>query len=194
MIRSYGFSIIFLTLVSVNIYMRIFLTLTLVIFRNPKGTIFLTLAPVNKYVKFKFKKKKIIFLRTGSNLIIQVGLDPANLTRLLAQASNGYPTVACVNNSRMCNSNNVIKLLQAIRRTYPSTAIARGEEGDGRALLTVDGPACYSRWRQHWWREGGFPNVALMEDKRSTVKLACAICCCCTTILVLLQVLDRKEG
>jgi hypothetical protein len=63
MFRSYGFPIIFLTLVSVNIYMRIFLTLTLVIFRNPKGTIFLTLAPVNKYIKFKFKKRKNNFFK-----------------------------------------------------------------------------------------------------------------------------------
>jgi hypothetical protein len=42
--------------------------------------------------------------------------------------------------------------------------------------------------------EGGFPNVALMEDKKSMMKFAYVIYCCCTAILVLLQVLDRKEG
>ncbi|KAG6792631.1 hypothetical protein POTOM_001783 [Populus tomentosa] len=61
--------------------------------------------------------------------------------------------------------------ISAIRRTYPSTATARGEERDGQALLTVDGPTCCSRWRQRWWCEGGFPNIALMEDERSTLKL-----------------------
>jgi hypothetical protein len=85
-----------------------------------------------------------------------------------------------------CNINNVIKLLQVMKKDFPSTTIAGGEEGDSQTLLTVDNPACCSWWRQRWWCEGGFPNVALMEDERSTMKFAYAIYCYCTAILVLL--------
>jgi len=56
---------------------------------------------------------------------------------------------------------------------------AGGEaEGDGQTLLTIEDPACCLRQRQGCWYEGEFPNVALMEAERSTVKLAGRISCC----------------
>jgi hypothetical protein len=80
-------------------------------------------------------------------------------------------------------------------KNLPGEVADEGEvEGDGHALLAVEDPVCCSRRRQDFCRERGFPNVAFMEDERSTVQLACAICCCCTVMLVLLYLLDRKEG
>ncbi|KAJ6868355.1 hypothetical protein NC651_033429 [Populus alba x Populus x berolinensis] len=75
----------------------------------------------------------------------------------------------------------------------PGVAVAGGEaEGDGQALLAVEDSVCCSRWRQHWWREGWHPDVVLMENGRTMVKLSGAICCCCTATLVLLQ--ERRKG
>ncbi|KAL9350904.1 hypothetical protein Peur_058160 [Populus x canadensis] len=69
-------------------------------------------------------------------------------------------------------------------KNLPGEVADEGEvEGDGHALLAVEDPVCCSRRRQDFCRERGFPNVAFMEDERSTVQLACAICCCCTVML-----------
>uniref|UniRef100_A0A2K1WNC3 Uncharacterized protein n=1 Tax=Populus trichocarpa TaxID=3694 RepID=A0A2K1WNC3_POPTR len=70
-------------------------------------------------------------------------------------------------------------------KNLPGEVADGGEvEGDGHALLAVEDPVCCSRRRHDFCHERGFPNVAIMEDERSTVQLACAICCCCTVMLL----------
>uniref|UniRef100_A0A2K1R5X7 Uncharacterized protein n=1 Tax=Populus trichocarpa TaxID=3694 RepID=A0A2K1R5X7_POPTR len=61
-------------------------------------------------------------------------------------------------------------------KNLPGEVADGGEvKGDGHALLAVEDPVCCSRRRQDFCHERGFPNVAFMEDERSTVQLACAI-------------------
>jgi hypothetical protein len=55
-------------------------------------------------------------------------------------------------------------------KNLPGEVADEGEvEGHGHALLAVEDPICCSRRRQDFCRERGFPNVAFMEDERSTV-------------------------
>jgi len=65
-------------------------------------------------------------------------------------------------------------------KNLPGEVADEGEvEGDGHALLAVEDPVCCSRRRQDFCRERGFPNVAFMEDERSTVQL-----CLCYLLLL----------